>query len=436
MDNIIKNKFVFFKVLFILIIIIFSSLSNSGLSQKTIKSNNNINYFNVIKDEKKIYLQRVEHYLYIKAEESANNFIVNYSFPPDYKYQVPIFLEIFDDTSANIIDYEIIEDINKPNLFAKFIIDSIDKDEIILIHFNCWVLLFNNDFSDLPNYVKIPDRNQIEEEYIKWLSSTSVVQKNRLLIKYYAEKLKGNGENLISFARNISSFIKNHRYFLFVIQLNLKIFFSQDAITTLLINGENVGRSHLACALLRSNNVPSRVILVNNDQGFWTQMHYMIEYYCPGYGWVLMDSTSGKTPYDTNKQIINRICYPSDEEDTKKDYIIPFMKGEERWLWIDNENVKPYYVDCDEGSKSQMFIESNISTNQFTADYAFFITESVFHQYKKFLGQNLAEQNLLHFNNAISNQLEAINYFNNYNDINEYIYYIDKAYDEYKQIEI
>ena len=75
-------------------------------------------------------------------------------------------------------------------------------------------------------------------------------------------------------------------------------------------------------------------------------------------------------------------------------------------------------------------------TNSFTADYAFFITESVFHQYKKFLGQNLVEQNLLHFNYAISNQLKAINNFKNYNDINEYIYYMDKAYDEYKQIEI
>jgi hypothetical protein len=389
-----------------------------------------------LNDEKDIYLQRVEHYLYLKAEENVQNFIVNYSFPPEYNHQIPILLEIFDDSNANIINYEIIDDLNKPNKLAKFIIGSMQKDEIVMIHFTCWVLLFNNDFSDLPNYVKIPNKKEISEENTIWLSTSDVVQKNRILIKYHAQKLKGQGDNLISFASNISKFIKHHRYFLFVIQLNLRVFFSQDAITTLIINGENVGRSHLACALLRSNNVPSRVLLVNNDQGFWTQMHYMIEYYCPNYGWVLIDSTKGETPYDTNKQIINRICYPSDEDDTKKDYIIPFMKGEERWLWINNENIIPYYIDCDDGSKSQMFNENQITTNSFTADYAFFITKCVFNQYQKYLGKNLNEQNLNHLNNAIYNQKKGIIEFKENKNINEYIFYLDKAYDEYKQIDL
>jgi len=424
------------KISIISLIITLSVFSSSVLSERDNNTNDIFKYSNISIDDKNIYLQRVEHYLYLKAEENTQNFIVNYSYPPDYNYQIPIFLEIFEDSTADIVDYEIIEDINEPNLLAKFLIGSIQKDEIVLIHFTCWVILFNNDFSDLPNYVKIPNRNEIPDDYTKWITATEVVQKNRFLIKYYANKLKGNGDNLISFASNISSFIKNHRYFLFVIQLNLKVFFSQDAITTLIINGENVGRSHLACAILRSNNIPSRVLLVNNDQGFWTQMHYMIEYYCPNYGWVLIDSTSGKTPYDSNRQIINRICFPSDEEDTKKDYIIPFMKGEERWLWINNENIILYYIDCDEGSKSQMLIEKNITTNSFTADYAFFISECVFNQYQKFLGENLTSQNLLHFNNAINDQINAITEFKENENIMEYIYFMDKAYDEYKQINI
>jgi len=428
-----KQKIKVLKISILTSIIIFGIFSSSVLSENQKLENKKLNI--ETKDEKDIHLQRVEHYLYIKAEENAQNFIINYSFPPDYSYQVPILLEILDDSTANIIEYDIVDDINKPNQFAKFMIGSIQKDEIVLIHFTCWVLLFNNTFSDLPGYVKIPNRNEIPNEYISWLNSTDVVQKNNIFIKYYAEKLKGNGNNLISFAQNVSSFIKEHKYFLFLIQLNLKVFFSQDAVTTLFINGENVGRSHLACALLRSNNIPSRVLLVNNDQGFWTQMHYMIEYYCPNYGWVLIDSTSGKTPYETNKQIINRICYPSDEDNTKRDYIIPFMKGEERWLWIDNENIIPYYIDCNEGSRSQMFIENKITSNSFTSDYAFFITQCVFHQYKKYLGEDLNEQNLLHLNKAINNQKQAINELKENKDINEYIYFMDKSYDEYKQIE-
>ena len=45
------------------------------------------------------------------------------------------------------------------------------------------------------------------------------------------------------------------------------------------------------------------------------------------------------------------------------------------------------------------------------------------------------EQNLLHLDNAIDNQKKGINEFKENQDINEYIYHMDKAYDEYKQIE-
>jgi hypothetical protein len=432
--KIIKIKL--FQIFFVIIVLnigIYSNIVSSEIQEiNGNKSNHNLS----LNDDKDIFIQRVEHYLYIKSEENVQNFIVNYSFPPDYGYQTPILLEIFNDSTANIIKYEIVNELKTFNKLAKFTIENIQKDEIVLIHFTCWVLLFNNDFSDIPDYVKIPEKIEVPEEFIIWLSSSKVVQKNRFLFKYHAQKLIGGGDNLISFADNISSFIKQHRYFLFIIQLNLKIFFSQDAITTLLINGENVGRSHLACALLRTSNVPSRVLLVNNDQGFWTQMHYMVEYYIPNYGWVLIDTTKGETPYNTNKQIINRICYPSDENDTKKDYIIPFMKGEEKWIWINNENIYPYYIDCNDGSKSQMFIEGGINTSSFTAENAFFKTQIVFHQYQKFLGDNLNQENLEHLNNAVTYQKRGINEFIENQDIYEFIYYFDKAYDEYKQIEI
>ncbi len=432
----IRNKKILFQIFFTIIIINFGIFSNIGSSEKQIIKINDLNNESISINQKDVFIQRVEHFLYLKSEENIEGFIVNYSFPPDYSYQTPILLEIFDDSTADIIKYEIINDLKEPNKFARFTIGLIKKDEIVLIHFTCWVLLFKDDFSDLPNDVGIPERKDIPDQYKIWLSSSDVVQKNRFLIKYHAQKLKGGNDSLSDFAYNVSLFIKQHRYFLFIIQLNLKVFFSQDAMTTLFINGENVGRSHLACALLRSCNIPSRVLLVNNDQGFWTQMHYMIEYYFPDYGWVLIDTTKGETPYDTNRQVINRICYPSDENDTKKDYIIPFMKGEERWLWISDENIHPYYIDCNEGSKSQMFVEGNITINSFIADQIFFKTQMVFHQYQKFLGINLNQENLEYLNTAILYQKKAILEFTEKKDVFDYIYYIDKAYDEYKKIEI
>ena len=330
--------------------------------------------------EKELYLLRGEHYLYLNASDNVNEFLLRFVFPPDYQYQVPTLLEIYNDTTADIHHYQIEDDTNEPNKIINFTIGRMQKDESVLLHFSCWILVKNHEFEDLPNYIKFPKKRDLPEETKTWLTSTKVVQVHNILIKYKARQIRGFSNNLIRFAERVAPFIKQHRFLLFAIQLNMGIFFSQDAFTTLLINGENVGRSHLACAFFRGYNVPARVLLAHNDQGFWTQMHYMVEYYCPGYGWVLIDPTAGKTPYATKRQIINRICFPEDEENTKTDYIFRFMKGEERWLWIENENVQPYYVDCKTGSKSKMFYEGEVETDSFTADYAFLLTQLVFHQ--------------------------------------------------------
>ncbi len=386
-----------------------------------------------IESEKELYLMRGEHYLYLNAEADVDEFHLRFVFPPDYQYQVPTYLEIYPDTTANIYHYKIEDDTNEPNKVINFTLGSMGKNESVLLHFSCWVLVKNHEFEDLPCNVKFPKKRNLPEETKTWLTSTEVVQKNRVLIRFKARQLRGLSNNMIRFANRVAKFIKNHRYYLFLLQLVSRFFLSQDAFTTLLINGENVGRSHLACAFFRGYNIPARVLLVHNDQGFWTQMHYMVEYFCPGYGWVLIDSTKGETPYATKRQIINRICYPEDEDDTRRDYIIPTMKGEERWLWIDNENIYPYFVDCDEGSKSQMFYEGYVKINEFTADYAFLLTQLVYHQYEKYLGEDLTGDNLGHYQNATVFHLNAIQAFQQSN-IQTYIDNLNLAYQEYLKI--
>ncbi len=389
-----------------------------------------------VSDETELHLLRAEHYLYVNTTDNVDEFHIRFVFPPDYNYQIPIYLEINNDTTANISQYQIEDDEDGLNKLINFAIAPMAENESALIHFSCWVLIKNHDFSDLPEEVKIPRRWDLPEETKIWLESTKVVQKRSILIRHKARQLRRFNNDVLEFAGRVAPFIKQHRFFLFLIQLRFGIFLSQDAKTTLFINGENVGRSHLACAIFRSQNIPARVLLVHNDQGFWTQMHYMVEYYVPGYGWVLLDSTKGETPYETKRQIINRICFPEDEDDTKTDYILPYMKGEERWLWIDNEDVYPYYVDCDRGSKSQMFSESEVTTDSFMADYAFLLTQMVFHQYEQYLGMNLTGENQDHFQNATIYQQQAMEKLIETDDVNDYIYFMDSAFDEYKEIEL
>ena len=387
-------------------------------------------------ETKELYLLRVEHYLELIATETTDTFTVTYAFPPDYGFQVPILLELHEDSTADIIHYSIDIDTYEPNRVANFTVRSLQKDEQKLIHFSVWVLVEAYDFRDVPTDASMPkNRNEVPEDTWLWLSRSEMVQKDRILIRRQANTLDGRDDNILSYAQNVSSFIKDHRYGLFLLQLWTRMFLKQDAMTTLRINGENVGRSHLACALFRAKNIPARVILAHNDQGFWTQMHYMVEYYIPGYGWVLLDSTKGITPYDVQRQVINRICSIDDEQDTKNDYIYRFMKGEERWIWISTDAVEPNYVDCDSGSKSKMFTETMVPLTPFAADYAFFRTQNVFNQYERFLGSDLSSPEQQHVNNAIQYQKEAVTQLIQTGDINDYIFYLEKAYDEYKMIE-
>ena len=421
-------------LIFVIFILLFSSttLVSSISVQKLNLDNLDLDS---LSSDKELYLLRVEHYLELLSEENIGIFNVRYAFPPEYFYQLPILLEIFDDTNADILNYKIENEKDMLNKVVNFTISSIGKNEPILIHFTVWVLVENYDFSDIPASKPFPDPSSIPDEFKKWLVKTDVTQKDSLLIKVNSRVLKGFKDDLINYAGKVAQYIKDHRYVLFLLQLKLGVFFSQDAITTLLINGENVGRSHLSCALFRSQNVPARVLLVNNDQGFWTQMHYMIEYYVPDYGWVLLDTTRGKTPFDTKRQVINRICFPEDENNTKKDYIYRFMKGEERWIWIENKYIKPHYVDCDEGSKSQMFSEKFILTCDLVASACFNWTKITFDKYQRFLGLNLTIENMIYFKNAVDFQKSAINSFKN-DDILGYYYLIHRASDEYDKIKI
>jgi hypothetical protein len=431
-----SNKLTAVSIFFLFFLLTISSLVSSQASFSEESSSKTYTTIQMSTDNQELDLLRVEHYLYVNASADVGTFHIKFSFPPDYQYQVPFLLELHNDsTTSKILHYQIENDTCEPNKIINFTVGAMEKDDSVLIHFSCWVLVKNHDFNDLPTYVKIPKKYQLPIETKIWLSSSSQVQTHSLLIRHKAWQLHGLSDNLIHFAHRIAPFIRYHRFGLFILELRLGLLLSQDARTTLLINGENVGRSHLACAFFRIYDIPARVLLVNNDQGFWTQMHYMVEYYCPGYGWVLVETTFGKSPYSTKHQVVNRVCYPQDEENTKEDYIFPFMKGEERWLWIDTNNISPYYVDCKKGSKSQMFSEAVVSVDQLTANFAFVLTERVFRQYQSYLGLHLTDENLYHFQNATLYQKEAIITLKG-NNTEGYISFLNRAYDEYNEISL
>jgi hypothetical protein len=391
--------------------------------------------FDIGKDNELVLL-RGEHFLYLDAVEYVESFNVKYSFPPEYGSQYPVFLDIVNDSNTNRFVYKIENDTFEPNKFINFTIDYMNKDEQILIHFNYWVLVKNNNFSDFPKFISIPSIEELPEETKTWLIPTDTVQSDRFLIKIRAIHMRFLRNNLLNVANRIAKFSKWHRYFLFLIQFYTGRYKSQDAFTTLIRNGECPGRSHLGCALFRANGVPARVILAVPDYEFWYEIHCMTEYYLPDYGWVLTDVHSAKTPFEPKYQIICRICYPEDENNTHIDYLYSKMYGVENWFWITNDSVVPYYEDLNKGSKSRGFTENDIFVNNIESDDAITVTKEVFKKFEYFLKFDLYGENLKHFEQAKEYQMIAINRLSKEDDACDYIYYMSYANAEYEKIEL
>lgn len=424
------------KVLAMSIILLFSVLAFSPL----VKSDQNIQENTILLEnggaQQELDLLRGEHYLFVTASEDVSSFHLRYVFPPDYQYQVPILFEILEDSTAEILHYEIESDISEPNKVVDFTMGPMQKGEIASIHMYFWVLVKNHDYSDLPQYIRMPKPCDIPDEPKQWLEPSVVVQSNNLLIKMKARQLLGHTTNLFTYASRVVHFGKYHHLLYYTWQLVLGTLRGQDALTTLFRNGDCPGRSHLNCALFRAQDVPARVVMATPHYDFWFQMHFMTEVYCPGQGWILAEVHNAVIPYEPKNQIIMRICSSEDEASTGQDYFFPKMTGVERWLWIDNSHVTPYYVDLKEGSRINMFPEHEIMTDHVSAEYAFSLTEMVLQYYEQYLGANLSAENQLHFNNAVSYQKQAILAFKQSQETDGYLGFMNQAYEEYNEIHI
>jgi len=386
--------------------------------------------------EQELYLLRGEHYLVVNATASVGEFHIQYAFPPDYVYQTPVLFELHNDSTAPVLSYRIENEENEPNKIMNFTIGPLASGASVLIHFSVWVMIHNHDYSDLPRYVKLPKKWQLPQETRIWLSSTDVVQARNILIKHTSHQLEIGTTNLMTFAKRTVFFTKYHHYLRFVIQYYLGTYRRQDALTTLFRNGECPGRSHLECALFRANHVPARVILATPHYDFWYQVHCLVEFYCPGYGWILSEVHDAKMAHEPKNQIIMRICYPVDEDNTGQDYFFPKMSGVERWYWIDTSKVVPYYKDFVEGSKSNMFPEQNCTTAPETATLVASLSKSIFSYYQHYLGMDLSGENLDHFNQAVSYQQQGLQSFIDTKNPEGYLSFFMNAYQEYQHIQI
>jgi len=369
-----------------------------------------------------IQLVHCEFYLCPYTSEDVESFNFSYVIPLNYFNQAPILCNVKNDSTLQPLSYEIVNDTNAPNKLIQFKFQSLKaNDELRNIQFDFWIFVKNDYFKDLPQYVKIPYENELPEYTKTWLISTQAIQSENFLIKTTAKKIKGSTENLITLADKIVKFTPLRWRAGWVFQ-------SQDALFTLLFGGICIGQANLATALFRANGIPAKDIYVIPTGG--QVKHANCEYYCPGYGWVPTNPTTGRTPYEPKSAITLRVNYPEDENEAgcffKKN------RGQERDYWFSEGCIDLEYTSTND-SRVQAQIVASLDSTEKDKLNALNITKKVWEHYTKYFGHTLNEEKQEHFENAVNAQVMAIECFMQ-EDITGYMNNMTIAIDEYREI--
>ena len=153
-----------FRKTVVIITILLLSIASLPLASNAEKLNFESSPIEQLEEDKELDLLRGEHVLVLKAEDDVSSFNVRYAFPPSYQYQVPILFELLENTTAHILKYSIDNDTDGLNKVVNFTIGAMNNGENVTLHFNYWVLVKNNDYSDFPEYVKIPEKHELPDD--------------------------------------------------------------------------------------------------------------------------------------------------------------------------------------------------------------------------------------------------------------------------------
>ncbi len=423
--------------------------------------------------EKELYLLYGKTNFTLYALENVDSFNAIHTIPPNYENQAPIFFNIRDETTADIISYQMYNDTSHPNKVINFTIGPMNKKEKKTICFEYWVFVKKKDYKDLPDYVEMPSKDELPDDTKLWLASTNAIQANNTLIKLKAQQLRRKSDNnLLSYADNIvwytryagrpSLFMgKYHTIMDYVVHGGIPnilwrlspnkfqylpkwlIFFGnipiptassmyQDAVSTLLSCGVCSGVANLGTALFRASGIPAKHLLLTPVTFYRYELyicHCICEFYCPGYGWVWAETTEGTIGNEikdsTKDSIVLRVSTPQDENAAGSG--LQGFGGLEQWAWITNKNVAR---NLDTMGKR----EGAITAVGDVADGAFNVTQAVWDMYTRNFGRELDGENERHFLNATAAQQNAIKCFKQ-SDFNGYFDNIIIAYDEYNMID-
>jgi hypothetical protein len=226
--------------------------------------------------------------------------------PRQFEVQVPISLKLSCQPAGKLKKAYLERD-GRGNLFLVAKLRAMAKGERVSVSWQSVVLIGEHDYRRLDEgkcFLPPAKSDSWPAEVRRWLMPTATVQCQHPDIVKRALQLKGKQTDVLKLAEAVAA----HRH-----RLKGNGCGYQDAVTTLHNNGACTGCANLAAALLRAMGVPARVLACFPTWGTPLQTHYIVEVYVPDFGWVWLESTMGRFPWQAWGEVIVYVVTPEDE---------------------------------------------------------------------------------------------------------------------------
>jgi hypothetical protein len=191
------------------------------------------------------------------------------------------------------------------NHVAKVSVALSSKRDKADIKFRSLVLVDPSSFSDIPDQVKIPD--QWPEECQSWLKSTWCVDAQHEKIQTLSKEIRDDADDVMTLIAKVQERVGT------VFSNAQGLTKDLTAVEALTGRGSCTSNANLVAALLRSSNIPARVVAGYPSWSGPLQTHYIVEAYVPRFGWYPIESSLLKSPWSNEYQVNVAIVPPKYE---------------------------------------------------------------------------------------------------------------------------
>jgi transglutaminase-like putative cysteine protease len=361
-----------------------------------------------------VYLLRALGKLTIDICASSEIYQAYFHIPISCAEQVPIAVSL---DSPHLIDYRFLS-LEPPNLIVAARMHQALETSL---DWEVWVLAKENRYQDLPEEVPIPSPETLPDSVTRWLQATDCVQVQAPIVQQTADSLGRGVSDLIALADTIRTFCQH-------LPGDMSHYpFSFDAVYALNWGSSCTGHAHAGAALFRALGVPARCLLVMPTWAqFWYDMHWIIEIYVPGYGWVKLETTLGQFPCYPHENIVVLACHPEDE------FPLFYPSGIEGYWHTSDPTLgvfNPHW-----GQAHRVLPYADLAAPADRIEYARTLTDSVFQMYTQLWGVGLGGEAESYLQTAAGFQNSAVDRLKA-NDLDGYIADMEAALQQYLVIE-